>query len=169
MFLHQILKDELSCFHFNDFAPKLIAWYEKGDRHLKHSRGLLMAVFSKILECSLFSLRSRRRMATTPNMTTRLWTSSLPTIEQQYFVFSFSHYFITDAMWPSYFMSNAYHQPETSFLKKIGAKCKSNDFAPKSYDFAPNLPHQIITISHQFFFFYDFASNLLRFRTKFLL
>ena len=28
---------------------------------------------------------------------------------------------------------------------------KSNDFAPKSYDFAPNLPHQIITISHQIY------------------
>ena len=60
---------------------------------------------------------------------------------------------------------------------------KSNDFAPKSYDFAPNLPHQIITILHQILLrfrtkfvtishqiltliSYDFAPNLLRFRTK---
>ena len=41
------------------------------------------------------------------------------------------------------------------------------DFAPKNYDFAPNLPDQIIMISHQIY--YDFAPNLLRFRTKFLL
>ena len=39
------------------------------------------------------------------------------------------------------------------------------DFAPKNYDFAPNLPDQIIMISHQIY--NDFAPNLLRFRTKF--
>ena len=43
---------------------------------------------------------------------------------------------------------------------------KKYDFAPKSYDFAPNLPHHIITILLQFLS--DFAPNLLRFRTKFI-
>ena len=43
--------------------------------------------------------------------------------------------------------------PSILLIKTPSAACllkrKKYDFAPKSNDFAPNLPHQIITISHQ--------------------